>query len=127
MARMSEIHASLKEYIKQLVKENAEKGTPVMRPVFYHYDEDWAYTDKTEYLLGRDMLVAPVYREGATGRIVKLPEDRWIHLFSGREYGKTSERIEGPIGCPPVFIRKGSPLEQWYNNCFGEKRNNERQ
>lgn len=127
MARMSEIHASLKEYIKQLVKENAEKGTPVMRPVFYHYDEDWAYTDKTEYLLGRDMLVAPVYREGATGRIVKLPEDRWIHLFSGREYGKTSERIEGPIGCPPVFIRKGSPLEQWYNNNFGEKRNNERQ
>lgn len=122
MARMSAIHASLKDYIKQLVKENAEKGTPVMRPVFYHYDEDWAYTDKTEYLLGRDMLVAPVYREGATGRIVKLPEDRWIHLFSGKEYGKTSERIEGPIGCPPVFIRKGSPLEQWYINNFGEKR-----
>ena len=56
-----------------------------MRPVFYHYDEDWAYQEKTEYLLGRDMLVAPVYREGARKRTVRLPDDQWIHLFSGKE------------------------------------------
>ena len=121
MAKMSKIHASLKDYLKELVKENAEKGTPVMRPVFYHYDEDWAYTEKTEYLLGRDMLVAPVYREGAIERSVRLPADKWIHLFSGKEYEGGSHYIAAPMGCPPVFIRKGSTLEQWHKDHFGEE------
>ncbi len=114
MARMSRIHLSLKNYLKKLVRENAEKGIPVIRPVFYHYDEDWAYTEKTEYLLGRDILVAPVYREGATKRQVILPKDEWIHLFSGREYGKGSFEIEAPMGYPPVFVRKDAVEEQWY-------------
>ena len=113
MAKMSKIHASLKDYLKELVKENAEKGTPVMRPIFYHYDEEWAYTEKTEYLLGRDILVAPVYKEGANKRFVKLPKDEWIHLFSGKQYVEGTYEIESEIGYPPVFVRKGSKLEQW--------------
>ena len=114
MARMSRIHKSLKSYLKGLVRENAQKGIPVIRPVFYHYDEEWAYSEKSEYLLGRDMLVAPVCREGADRRMVSLPDDKWIHLFSGREYGKGKHEIEAPIGYPPVFIRKEAVNEQWY-------------
>lgn len=120
MARMSRMHASLKDYLKKLVRENAEKGTPVMRPVFYHYDEKWAYKEKTEYLLGRDMLVAPIYKEGSTSRTVRLPDDNWINLFSDREYGKGTYVIESEIGYPPVFIRKGSELEQWQNRIIEE-------
>jgi alpha-glucosidase len=120
MAWMSWIHYSLKEYLQKLVRENAERGIPVMRPVFYHYDEDWAYQEKTEYLLGRDMLVAPVYREADRKRTVRLPDDEWIHLFSGKEYGKGSHQIEAPIGCPPVFVRKGTEMEQWYRSIQEE-------
>ena len=113
-ARMSRIHASLKEYLKDLVRENAEKGTPVMRPLFYHYDEDWTYKKKYEYLLGRDMLVAPVIREGAVTRECELPDDQWIHVFSGKEYGRGMHTVDAPMGCPPVFIRKSSErLTQW--------------
>ena len=57
--------SALKDYLKGLVAEEISDGTPVMRPLFYHYDEAEAYTEKTEYLLGRDLLVAPVYEEGA--------------------------------------------------------------
>ncbi|MBR2826977.1 MAG: alpha-glucosidase [Erysipelotrichaceae bacterium] len=120
MAWMSWLHYSLKEYLQKLIRENAERGIPVMRPVFYHYDEDWAYEEKTEYLLGRDMLVAPVYREGARKRTVRLPDDEWIHLFSGKEYGKGSHKIEAPISCPPVFVRKGTEMEQWYRSIQEE-------
>ncbi len=119
MARMSRIHCALKTYLKELVRENAEKGTPVMRPVFYHYNEKWAFTETTEYLLGRDMLVAPVYKEKASERTVILPKDKWIHLFSGKEYGGGTHQIEAPIGHPPVFIRKEAETEQWYKEILG--------
>ncbi len=121
MARMSKVHASLKDYLKDLVKENAEKGTPVMRPLFYHYDEDWTYKKKYEYLLGQDMLVAPVIREGAVTRHVELPDDQWIHLWSRKEYGKGMHLIDAPMGCPPVFIRKTSErLMQWRETLLEE-------
>ncbi|MBR3228543.1 MAG: hypothetical protein IKF68_08390, partial [Erysipelotrichaceae bacterium] len=114
MARMSSLHKALKDYLRELIKENADRGAPVMRPVFYHYDEDWAYTEKSEYLLGRDLLVAPVIREGAVTRKVQLPDDKWIHLFTFREYGGGIHDIDAPLGCPPVFVRKDSSrLEQF--------------
>ena len=79
-----------------------------MRPLFYHYEEEPAYTESTEYLLGRDILVAPVLKKQSESRMVWFPEDRWVHLFTGEEYSGGRHRIKAPIGCPPVFIRKGS-------------------
>ena len=80
-----------------------------MRPLFYHYDEPEAYTEKYEYLLGRDLLVAPVVTEGASDREVYLPDDNWVHLFSGQRFEGGRIRVKAPIGEPPVFIREGSP------------------
>ena len=104
----SRAHAALKPYLQQLETENCTKGVPVMRPLFYHYDEDAAYREKTEYLLGRDILVAPILKQGAASRRVWLPEDRWVHLFTEQEYGGGEHEIEAPVGTPPVFIRKDS-------------------
>jgi len=104
-ARCTELYAGLKPYLKKLEAENAEYGIPVMRPLFYHYDEERAYTEKTEYLLGRDVLVAPVLRKGADSRRVWLPEDRWVHLFTGKEYSGGTFEVDAPVGTPPVFVR----------------------
>ncbi len=109
LSRTSRMHAALKPYLKKLVKENAEKAVPVMRPLFYHYEEDEAYTEKTEYLLGRDVLVAPIIKEGAASRSVYLPEDNWVHIFSGRQYFGGVQDVDAPMGMPPVFVRKNSP------------------
>ena len=79
-----------------------------MRPLFYHYEEDLAYTEKTEYLLGRDILVAPILKKGIDQRTVWLPDDKWVHLFSEKEYSGGTYDIKAPIGTPPVFIRKES-------------------
>ena len=70
LAKCGRMHVALKDYLKGLVAEEISDGTPVMRPLFYHYDEAEAYTEKTEYLLGRDLLVAPVYEEGAKSRTI---------------------------------------------------------
>ena len=78
-----------------------------MRPLFYHYDEAPAYTEKTEYLLGRDILVAPVLKQGAVSRIVYLPDDEpgWTDLYTGKPYSGGTYDIDAPIGRPPVFVR----------------------
>jgi len=108
LALTSGIHTALKPYLRELEEQNSLKGTPVMRPLFYHYDELRAYTESTEYLLGRDILVAPVIREGASSRVVWLPDDEWVHLFTKEEYRGGSVDVEAPVGKPPVFVRKGA-------------------
>lgn len=110
LARFTQIHVGLTGYIKSLVKKQNDKGTPVMLPLFYYYDEDAAYTEKSEYLFGRDMLVAPILKEKATSRQVYLPRDRWIHLFTGQEYTGGKYTIDAPIGQPPVFVRADSDM-----------------
>ncbi|MDO4734368.1 MAG: alpha-glucosidase [Lachnospiraceae bacterium] len=121
LAKFSSIHAALKPYLKTLEKENTEKGTPVMRPLFYHYEEAAAYTDKTEYFLGRDILVTPVLKNEAVSREVWLPDDHWVHLFTKEEYEGGTHTVSAPIGTPPVFIRKESPaFESLMNIINGE-------
>ena len=108
LAKCGRMHVALKDYLKGLVAEEISDATPVMRPLFYHYDEAEAYTEKTEYLLGRDLLVAPVYEEGAKSRTIYLPSDGWVNIFDGKEYAGGHMIVEAPIGKPPVFVRKDS-------------------
>jgi alpha-glucosidase len=108
IARVTDWHVALKEYINAAVAECAARGTPVIRPLFYHYDEEAAYEESEEYLLGRDILVAPVIKEGMTERSVYLPEDIWVHVFSGKVYKGGTVTVKSPVGEPPVFIRKES-------------------
>ena len=111
LARCAGWFKVLAPYRKACEKEAIEHGVPVMRPLFYHYDEPQAYVEKTEYLLGRDLLAAPVLRPGAVTREVYLPEDEWVHLWSGEEYRGGVYEVEAPIGKIPVFVRKDARRE----------------
>ena len=72
-------------------------------------EEDKAYNHRLySYLLGGDVLVAPVVRPGEDTRRVWLPEGRWIHLWSGEAYGGGEAEVPAPLGQPPVFWRAES-------------------
>jgi alpha-glucosidase len=118
--RMVNIYTHLKPYIKDIVKENAARGIPCMRMPYIHYEEDKSLLDlKYQYLLGRDLMVAPVYQEGATTREVYLPADTWVNIWTGEEYGQGTYEVAAPIGQIPVFYRKGS----FYTDLFNEIKN----
>lgn len=109
LARLVDVYTMLAPYLKELVAENAAKGTPVQRPLFLHYEDDErSYTEQFEYLLGPDLLVAPVWQGGQTEWTAYLPSDGWIHLWSGLEYGRGECTVPAPLGDTPVFYRKGS-------------------
>lgn len=106
---MSQIHKELKPYIQELVAEGSQKGIPMQRPLFLHYEKDeTAYTLPYEYLFGPDILVAPVYQENCDMLDVYLPADEWIHFWTGKPYQHGSHKIHVPVGCPAVFYRKAS-------------------
>jgi len=107
-AKMSQMHQKLAPYLKHFIKETQNIGIPLMRPLFYHYEEEEAYNEAYEYLLGRDILVAPVLEKGKTEQTVYLPSDQWIHMITKEEYSKGFVNVKAPLGCPPVFIRKDS-------------------
>ena len=101
----ADLHVKLKPYLKKCEEELVTEALPMQRPLFYHYDEEEAYTVSDEYLLGRDMLVAPVIEEGAVSREVYLPEDSWKDYWTGKEYRGGHYLIDAPIGRIPVFVR----------------------
>ena len=107
-AKMSRIHKALMPYLKKAVSYNAQSGVGVVRPLFFYYDEPDAYNEGYEYLLGRDVLVAPILKKDAYSRGVYLPDDEWIHIESKREYKGGRYNIPAPLGEIPVFVRKNA-------------------
>jgi len=125
LGRMGQIFVALKEYRKAAVRENAQEGTPVMGPLFLHYEDDEAVWNlKDQYLLGRDLLCAPVIREGHTRRRVYLPRDRWVDLWTGQEVGVGELEVQAPMGYPPTFYRVESAWKKGFEDIttrFGRR------
>ncbi|MCR5135314.1 MAG: alpha-glucosidase [Clostridiales bacterium] len=118
LARFGRLHKALKGYLEETLEAYYTKGIPVMRPLAYHYRMGTAAAVTDEYLLGRDILAAPVLMEGAVQREVLLPEDSWIHLFTGKRFKGGSHTVPSPMGCPPVFIREASPYAEQLGRVF---------
>ena len=103
-----EIREALRPYTRELMAEAHEKGTPVMRTLFYEFPEDeecWKIED--EYCYGSDILVAPVLYPGITVRSVYLPAGPvWTEYATGRRY-KGGQRVEAVCGRDtiPVFLK----------------------
>lgn len=97
----------LRPYIEQLMQEAHQPGDPVMRPLFYHYPqqpESWQVED--QYLLGRDLLVAPVLHAGQHERRIWLPAgDRWIARCGTQYQGGQWLTMETPLSVIPVLVR----------------------
>lgn len=121
-ARLTRIHDALLPYLRHCVEENTRRGLPVMRPLFLAApDEPRAYDHRLySYLLGEDVLVAPVVKPGEESRTVWLPEGNWIHLWSGKPYSGGETTVPAPIGQPPVFWRAESCWNQFFESAKQE-------
>lgn len=110
LARMTGIFRRLKPYLQQAVAQNSREGIPVMRPLLLHYEDDPQTFDLAyQYLLGRDLLVAPVHQPDCRTWTLYLPRDHWVNLWSGEpDSGGHEVTVDAPLGQPPVFYRRDS-------------------
>lgn len=116
-ARMTRIYRHLAPYLKSLSAQAVDRGLPVQRPLFLHYQNDrQTYTIQDAYLYGADMLVAPVWEAFKDARSVYLPQgDRWVHVWTGECFeGGAEVQISAPLGSPPIFYREGCKDEQLF-------------
>ena len=106
-ARFARVHQALLPELTALAEEAARTSAPLVRHLILHYPEDTrARPISDQYLLGPDLLVAPITERGQLSHTVYLPAGVWFHVWTGDRYdgGQTIE-IEAPLGSPPVFSR----------------------
>ena len=104
-----ELRERMLPYVKRLMAQAHEKGTPVMRPLFYDFPEDgkcWEIED--EYMFGPEILVAPILYEKQRERRLYLPAGEWRSLNDGKVYAGGADIVcEAPIDAIPVFVKNG--------------------
>jgi alpha-D-xyloside xylohydrolase len=103
----------LRPYLAELSEAAHRTGAPPMRPLFFDFPGDeraWAVDD--EFLLGPDVLVAPVTEAGARSRPVYLPAGtRWRQTATGSVHdGGTTVGAAAPLAHLPVFVREGAAV-----------------
>jgi alpha-glucosidase len=100
-------------YIYTLFRLQEKSGQPVLRPLWFEYPNDAkTYLIDDEYLVGRDLLVAPVLREGQRKRSVYFPAgDDWRDWATGELYkGGSYVEINAPLETLPIFARCGAVI-----------------
>ncbi len=108
--RYAILHQRLVPYIHRLAVEAVQSGRPLMRSVaLVSPDDPRAYHDEFTYLLGDDLLVAPVVEPGPKHRQVFLPEGDWIDWWQGGRYrGPAIVTVAAPLDRIPLFVRAGA-------------------
>ena len=135
--RYIETRYRLLPYIYTLAEESSRTGLPLMRPVFLEFPEIFAPAYPgfdnldTEFLLGRDLLIAPPpFGEMANDYAVSYPPGTWFDFWTGEKMppqphgpdivtvatagpdAKFPEpiAIHPPIETLPVYVRAGSVI-----------------
>lgn len=104
-----ELREKMRPYTRKLMAEAHEKGTPVMRTLFYEFPEDkTAWTVEDEYCYGSELLVAPILEARAVTRNVYLPlGNSWILTDNDMIYeGGQWITVPVTLDTMPVFRRK---------------------
>ncbi|MBN4050429.1 hypothetical protein JYT28_01640, partial [Desulfobulbus sp. AH-315-M07] len=106
------LHLRLFPYLWTYAERALEDGRPIMRALGLAYPELGLHPSDV-YLLGDDLLVAPVVERGVTTRLVPFPPGEWVHWFTGKPYeggaeGGLEHDVAAPIGLLPLFQRSDS-------------------
>jgi alpha-D-xyloside xylohydrolase len=103
----------IRPYVQEQMQVAADTGMPPMRPVFVDFSSDakaWDVDD--QFLLGPDLLVAPVLTADTTERSVYLPAGTsWINAWTEDVFaGGQTILVDAPLDRIPVFVKSGASV-----------------
>lgn len=114
-----ELRYELLPYIYDLYYISHKEGLPIFRPMIMEYEKDMNLLNMREqFMLGENMIVAPVLYEGERSKTVYLPKGSWFNYF-------TMEKLQGgkwyKLPCELdeilVFVKEGEIIPT-YNKKF---------
>jgi alpha-glucosidase (family GH31 glycosyl hydrolase) len=107
-----ELRYRLMPYIYTLAREAHDTGMPLVRPLFFADPDDASLAGVDDaFLLGDDLLVAPVVESGQFEKSVRLPAGTWINYWTDQALrGGQRVTVDAPLGRLPLFVRAGAIL-----------------
>ena len=109
--RFTRLKNRLMPYLYAAAVEAHERGVPVLRPMMMEFPDNIACeTCDTQYMLGENLLVAPVMHED--GHVdYYLPHGTWTNILSGEAVrGNTWLRETHDVLSLPLMARPGSVI-----------------
>lgn len=105
---MAALHSEMGEQILAIARESAKTGEPIVRSLEYQYPHEGYVDIDDQFLLGTEILVAPVLEKDARSRRVVFPTGTWK--------GDDDTVVEGPTA-----VEIDAPLERlpWYRRADG--------
>ncbi len=107
--RYARLHALLFPYLYSLSIEAHSTGLPLVRPFFLQYPDHGFEALNTQFVLGDNLMVAPVIKPGVKRQPIVFPPGIWWDWWSGRCF-ETRATIDTPLDRLPLFIRDGAVL-----------------
>jgi len=116
--RSAKMFKALSFYRKQLVREAADKGYPVVRHPFLEFSDDRNTFDlRYQFMYGTEFMVAPVLDPILQVVRIYLPKGTWVNLWTGEQVSHATGKwliASAPIGKPAIFYPKGSKVGERY-------------
>lgn len=116
-----QIRYMLLPYYYTLFYKSHTTGSTVIRPLFHEYPTDRAALDVfLQFLIGPNIMIAPVTTDGARQVEVYIPSSHWYNYYSGTKisYQKQFVTVPAPLDTIPIFLRGGAilPIQEFANN-----------
>lgn len=111
-------------YLYDLLWEGEATGLSVIRPLVLHYCNDkMAQEINDEFLVGENILVAPIVEQGKRIRSIYIPKGDWFDYWTKEEIkGGCNILREAPLDLCHIYIKKGTILPNYpEQNYVGEK------
>src|SRR5882672_1582810 len=115
----------LMPFLYTTLEEAHRTGVPVFRPLMLNYQNDQSTLNlDNEFMIGDDLLVAPILKPDVTQRLVYLPAGVWYDFWTNKNYsGGTMITVDAPLDTVPMFVRGGAIIPMWpAMNYVGEKK-----
>ena len=104
--RMSALHVEFAPKIIALAKEASKTGEPIVRSLEYVFPHSGFERCFDCFMLGDDVLVAPVVEKGAVTKTLRLPEGEWMDDMGVIHMGGGEVTVSAPLDRLPYFIKK---------------------
>ncbi|HEU5239956.1 MAG TPA: TIM-barrel domain-containing protein [Pyrinomonadaceae bacterium] len=97
-------------FLYTTLEEAHRTGVPLFRPLVLNYqDDESTYNLDDEFMIGDDLLVAPIVKPDITSRLVYLPKGIWYDYWTNKKFeGGTMIRADAPLETVPMFVRGGA-------------------
>ena len=108
---VTKLRYALHPYLYAAAAASVRDAVPIMRPMVFDFPErPEAQAADLQYLLGDDLLVAPLFRPGGH-RLVWFPPGEWLHYLDGSTVpGPGFREISLPLEDAPLWVRAGSTV-----------------